>query len=144
MSDPYPPQGQPESAPAVPPPPPPSAQPYPPPAPPPPPMQPYPVQGQPYPPPMATSLPEHPKAVTSLVLGLLGLFVFAPLAPFAWSIASKARKEIRLSPGRYAESGTLTAGYVTGVIGTVVLIIAVAVGLFFLLILGGLIASQPR
>ncbi|MGB7963073.1 MAG: hypothetical protein WCF12_08990 [Propionicimonas sp.] len=81
------------------------------------------------------ALPEHPKAQTSMVLGILGLVGFTPLSPFAWWIAAKAKREIAQFPGRYATTGSLTAGYIMGIIGTVMLGLALMIGLFLLLIL---------
>ena len=68
--------------------------------------------------PTITSAPEHPSAVTSLVLGILGLFVLPILAPIAWVIGARGRREMRQYPGRWAPSGSLTAGWVMGIIGT--------------------------
>ncbi len=70
---------------------------------------------------------EHPNATTSLVLGILGLVLFAPLAPVALSMAVRGRREAALQPGRYRTSGSLQAGYVLGIIGTVALALAVVV-----------------
>lgn len=70
---------------------------------------------------------EHPSATTSLVLGILGLVLFPPLAPVAWAMAARGRREAALQPGRYRTSGSLQAGYVLGVIGTVVLALVVLV-----------------
>ncbi len=61
---------------------------------------------------------EHPNAVASLVLGIAGLFVLPILAPVAWFVAGRGRREMRQYPGRWAPSGSLTAGFVLGVIGT--------------------------
>jgi len=81
---------------------------------------------------VATSVSmEHPKATTALVLGLVGMFAFAPLAPAAWIVASRARTEMRLAPGRYRESGSLTAGLVLGILGTAFLAISLLVALGF-------------
>lgn len=67
----------------------------------------------------------HPSATASLVLGILGLVLFAPLAPVAWAMAARGKREATLQPGRYRTSGSLQAGYVLGVIGTVVLALVV-------------------
>jgi hypothetical protein len=81
-------------------------------------------------------VPDHPSAVLSLVLGLVGLFVF-PLLPSvaAWIVAGRARRDIATYPGRWANSGTLTAGFVLGIIGTVfwILFTAAYVGFFALI-----------
>jgi len=70
--------------------------------------------------PTITSAPEHPSAVASLVLGILGLMVLPILAPIAWVIGGRGRREMRQYPGRWAPSGSLTAGWVMGIIGTLV------------------------
>ncbi|MGB2979473.1 MAG: hypothetical protein WBB78_13250 [Propionicimonas sp.] len=81
------------------------------------------------------ALPEHPQAQTSMVLGILGLVGFAPLAPFAWWIAAKAKREIAQYPGRYATSGSLTAGHIMGIIGTVLLGLALVIAILFVLMI---------
>lgn len=91
--------------------------------------------GQPYPPyyapPGWASPPDHPRSTLALVFGLIGLiggfttcfgFVFAP---FAWAIGAKAVKEIDAAPGQYSGRGNAQAGKVLGIIGTVLLVIAV-------------------
>jgi hypothetical protein len=42
------------------------------------------------------------------------------LAPIAWVIGGRGRREMRQYPGRWAPSGSLTAGWVMGIIGTLV------------------------
>lgn len=77
--------------------------------------------------------PDHPRATTALVLGLVGLIgtfvcglpVF--LGPFAWWIGAKARKEIDASPSQYGARGQATAGMVLGIITTVFLILGLLV-----------------
>ncbi|MDX6326855.1 MAG: hypothetical protein QOK15_3209 [Nocardioidaceae bacterium] len=87
------------------------------------------------PPPMGGYAPpqNHPRAVTALVLGILGVVCCSILAPFAWAIGKKAVNEIDASGGRYGGRGQAQAGYILGIIGTVLLIL----GLLFL-ILGAL------
>jgi hypothetical protein len=63
---------------------------------------------------------DHPNAVISLVLGILGLVVFPLLGPVAWYLAAKGRREMAAFPGRWRPSGSLTAGLVLGIIGTAV------------------------
>ncbi|MFT4297427.1 MAG: hypothetical protein QM582_18650 [Micropruina sp.] len=76
-------------------------------------------------------LPEHPDATVVLTLGILGtvaLFVMFPfICPVAWYLGNKARREMRLNPGRYRPSGSITAGYVLGMIGTLIALCGVAV-----------------
>jgi uncharacterized membrane protein YjgN (DUF898 family) len=79
----------------------------------------------------------HPKATTSLVLGIVSVVCCSLAAPFAWSIGKKTVNEIDASGGRYEGRGQAQAGYILGIIGTVLLILAI---LFFILaaITGGL------
>jgi hypothetical protein len=80
----------------------------------------------PPPPPGGYAQPEnHPRATTALVLGILGLVCCSILAPFAWSIGKKAVNEIDASGGRYGGRGQAQAGYILGIIGTVLLILGV-------------------
>ena len=83
----------------------------------------------------------HPQAVTALVLGILslvmcGLFTGIP----AMIIGRKATREIRGSGGRYSGDGMATAGFVTGLISTLITGLAfVFVVLVF--IFGGVLTS---
>ena len=79
--------------------------------------------------------PQHPNATTVLILGLIGLFFFPLLAPIAWFIGGKARKEVKA--GIYAAGGGLTAGYIMGVIGTIFLILGFVFVMFLVFVLGG-------
>lgn len=74
----------------------------------------------------SAALPDHPLATLVLVLGLVSLII-PPVAPFAWGIGSSARAEIREIPPRYRSSGSLTTGWVIGIIITIAMILA-AVG----------------
>jgi hypothetical protein len=76
----------------------------------------YPPVGQP---------PDHPKATTTLVLGILGIVVCGILAPFAWRMGKRTVDEIDASNGRLGGRGTAQAGYVLGLIGTILLGVAV-------------------
>jgi hypothetical protein len=65
--------------------------------------------------------------VLALVLGIIGLFVFWPVAPFAWVIG---RNEVRaVDAGRRdpANRGVALAGQIMGIIGTVLLVLGVIV-----------------
>lgn len=83
------------------------------------------------------NLSEHPNATLSMVLGIIGLFFFQLLSPVAWYLAAKGRREMATFPGRWRPSGTLTAGFVLGIIGTVFLALGAA---FVLVMLLGLAA----
>jgi len=72
--------------------------------------------------------PDHPKATTALVLGILGVVLCQIIAPFAWSIGKKSLNEIDASNGMMGGRGSAQAGYVLGIVGTILLIVGV---LFF-------------
>lgn len=72
----------------------------------------------------AAPLPPHPQASTVLVLGILGLVSLTLLSPIAFYMGRSAKREC--AAGRYAEDGQLQAGYVMGIIGTIVLGASVA------------------
>src|SRR4051794_37683489 len=65
-------------------------------------QQPYgqPGYDQQYGPPPVGYAPDHPKATTSLVLGILGIVVCGVLAPFAWQSGKRAVAEIDASNGQ--------------------------------------------
>lgn len=72
---------------------------------------------------------EHPQGTTILVLGILG-WVLCPICSIiAWVMGSGAKKQIRA--GMYRESGSLTAGYILGMVGS---ILAILGGLFYLFV----------
>src|SRR4051812_12281488 len=79
----------------------------------------------------APPVPDHKHASLSMILGILGLaFGFMCgvgflASPFAWALGHSAVKEIRASQGRLGGEGTARAGMVMGIIGTVLLILAV-------------------
>ena len=66
----------------------------------------------------------HPKATTSLVLGILGVVCCSLAAPFAWITGKKTVSEIDASGGRLEGRGQAQAGYILGIVGTVLLILA--------------------
>lgn len=82
-----------------------------------------------YPPPQPygfAPLPEHPSAIPALVLGLVGIFLWIPFAsPIAWYLSSRGRRDIATNPGKWRSSGMLTAGYVLGIIGTLIGVLVV-------------------
>ena len=87
--------------------------------------------------------PAHPQATTALVLGIVGLASVAVVcglglvvSPFAWAMGRKAVREIDASGGAYSGRGAANAGFVMGVIGTVLLVLALA--LIVLLVAVGL------
>lgn len=100
---------------------------YPPSEPPPPPPSPY-TSGQPAP---RTS---SGSAVTALVLGILGIVMCGPFTAIpAIIVGRNATREIDASQGRLDGRGMAQAGFVLGIIGTVLF------GLGLLLVLGLLV-----
>ena len=65
--------------------------------------------------------PDHPRATTSLVLGILGIVICGFVAPFAWRMGKRTVDEIDASQGQLGGRGSAQAGYVLGLIGTVLL-----------------------
>lgn len=89
----------------------------------------------------AVQPPNHPQATTALVLGLVGLIggciCGLPLlvAPFAWVVSARAKREIAASNGQLGGEGNAQAGLVMGIIGTVLLALAV-VGVVLVVAIG--------
>jgi hypothetical protein len=87
---------------------------------------------------------DHPQATTVLVLGIVGLVggVFFGLpfvvSPVAWVMGRRALREIDASGGALGGRSNAQAGYVLGIIGTVLLALAV-VALILILVVGLLI-----
>lgn len=77
--------------------------------------------------------PEQSQATTALVLGILAIVVCGLLGPVAWSIGATELRAI--DEGRRAPDGrgSAQAGKILGIVGTVLL--AVAIGLFLLFII---------
>ena len=95
----------------------------------------------------APQLPPHPSANTAMVLGIIALAGIAMcggitlvLSPFAWGIGSRAVREIDASQGTYGGRGAAQAGKIMGIVGTILLILGV---LFFALIIGVAVVSDP-
>jgi uncharacterized membrane protein YjgN (DUF898 family) len=89
-------------------------------------------QPQGYPP--VAYAPDHPRATTALVLGILGIVLCQVVAPFAWRIGKRTVDEIDASHGQLGGRGSAQAGYVLGIIGTALLVL----GLVALLLFAGL------
>ena len=76
--------------------------------------------------------PDHPKATTSLVLGILGVVLCQVISPFAWVTGKRTLNEIDASQGQWGGRGQAQAGYILGIVGTVLL----GLGAAFLVIYG--------
>ena len=81
--------------------------------------------------------PDHPKATTCLVLGILGVVLCQVIAPFAWQMGKRTVSEIDASQGRLGGRGSAQAGYVLGIVGTVLLgLFAIYILFVIVLVLG--------
>ncbi len=108
----------------------------------------YPGAGAPYPPPYPGSYPgyppvgpprqEHPQAVPAMVLGILGLVCCGLASPFAIWTGRKAMREIDASGGWMAGRGQAQAGFIMGIIGTVLWVL----GILFYVVMIALAASS--
>lgn len=71
--------------------------------------------------------PKHPQAQTAMILGIIALAGGATcmlpifVSPFAWYYGAKARREMAAEPGRWSGQGDAQAGFVMGIIGTVLI-----------------------
>lgn len=98
----------------------------------PPPQYPYPggQPGYPYGP-----VPDQSQATTALVLGILGVSLCGVVAPFAWSIGRSSLREIDASNGALGGRGKAQAGYIMGIVGTILLIVSILIGALLLVAL---------
>jgi len=84
-------------------------------------------------PPYQMMLPRHPDALMVLVLGILSIIVLPLIGPFAWVIGARVKREMAAEPGRWSGEDLVGMGYVLGIVGTVICILAAAFVLLFLL-----------
>ncbi|MFF0544751.1 DUF4190 domain-containing protein [Nocardia thailandica] len=78
--------------------------------------------------------PDHPKASTVLILGILGLAVCQVVAPFAWIMGRRTLAEIDASGGTLGGRSNAQIGYILGIVGSVFLIFGLLVTLGAVLI----------
>ena len=86
-----------------------------------------------YPPPPGGYPPmpqDHPRAMTSLVLGILGIVCCGLVAPVALVMGRNAVREIDASGGRIGGRSTAQVGYILGIIGTVLLAVSILWAIF--------------
>jgi hypothetical protein len=92
-----------------------------------------PYGGQPpgYPAPMQYP-PDHPRSTMVLVLGILGLVACGIVAPFAWALGKRTLDEIDAARGMVGGRSAANAGYILGIVGTVILSLSLLllVGMF--------------
>ncbi len=80
------------------------------------------------------AVPDHPKATTSMVLGILGVVLCQVVAPFAWVTGKRTLNEIDASGGRWGGRGQAQTGYVLGIVGSVLLGLSLAFLLVYLVV----------
>jgi len=69
--------------------------------------------------------PNDSQATLALVLGILGVVCCQILAPVAIFIGNASRRRIQASGGTLGGAGMATAGFVLGIVGTVILVLGV-------------------
>jgi len=98
---------------------------------------------QPYYPPYGPPQ-DHPQATTALILGILGIVLCQALAPFALVVGRKAVREIDASGGMIGGRGNAQAGYILGIVGTVLLVFVVLFGIAYVIFLVALFGSMAN
>ena len=93
------------------------------------------------PPPSYQPPPSHPSATTVLVLGIVGLVVCQVLSPIAWVKGNRVVAEIDASGGALGGRDSANAGRICGIIGTVLLALAVLITVFAVVVFGALSTS---
>lgn len=83
---------------------------------------------------------DHPRATTALVLGILGIVLCGVLAPFAWVVGGRAVREIDASGGALGGRSQANAGRILGIVGSVLLLVAV-IALLGMLVLGAVVST---
>jgi hypothetical protein len=78
--------------------------------------------------------PQHPQAVTALVLGIVGLVVCPPVGIGGIVVGQRVRRDSDSSPGQFTGRGMGTAGLVLGIVSIVAMV-------FWIVLFGGLLAS---
>lgn len=94
--------------------------------------------GQPSPQRPYYAAPDHQQATTVLVLGILGIVLCQVLSPIAWVMGNRVVQEIDASGGALGGRGAANAGRICGIVGTVMIGLAVVflLGLAVLAIIG--------
>jgi uncharacterized membrane protein YjgN (DUF898 family) len=79
--------------------------------------------------------PEASQATTALVLGILGIVICQILAPFAWSMGVKELQAIEAGRRPPENQGTANAAKILGIVGTVLLGLAIIGVIIFVVFL---------
>ncbi|GAA4813926.1 DUF4190 domain-containing protein [Nocardioides caeni] len=101
----------------------------------------------------AHGAPAHPMAITSLVLGVVGIVgvVLAPFllvslvavlaSPFAIWLGISSRRQIQANPRQHSGEGLALAGLITGIVGIVLGLLMLLVVVAFIALLVALFAG---
>jgi uncharacterized membrane protein YjgN (DUF898 family) len=89
----------------------------------------------PYVPPSAEVLPRSSNAVAILVLGILSLVVCAVMGPIAWYMGHGELARINAGLVSREDHGMVNAGYICGIIGSILMLITVVFVIFFVVAL---------
>ncbi len=82
--------------------------------------------------------PASSQAIIALVLGIVGFLFCTPLGIAAWIIGQKERAAIKRGESPEAGMGLATAGWIIGIVDTVIFIVVIlAIILIFILGFGG-------
>jgi hypothetical protein len=91
---------------------------------------------------MAPPRPNAPGAVIALVLGIISVVTCGfPTGPFAIWQGFSAEKAIKQAPGYYEGKGMATAGWILGIIGTILMVGWIVYVLFWVIIFGAAATS---
>jgi hypothetical protein len=74
---------------------------------------------------------EHPQGTLILILGILSLVCIQILGPVAWIMGNKALAEIDANPSMFSNRSAVNAGRICGIISTVLLVLGILLGIFF-------------
>ncbi len=85
--------------------------------------------------------PDHPQAMTVLIMGVLGIALCQLLAPIAWVMGARAKREIAESGGRLGGNTAVTVGWALGLAGSILLIVVVAFFAVYAVVLIGFIST---
>jgi len=90
-------------------------------------------------PPYGFVAPDHPQAVTVLILGIVSVAVCGFVAPFAWVMGNRVVREIDASNGQLGGRSQAQVGRIIGMVYTLLIGVALVIGVLALSLL--LIAS---
>ena len=80
---------------------------------------------------------DHPQGTLILILGILSIVCIQLLGPVAWIMGNKAIAQIDANPSAYTNRGTVNAGRICGIVGTVLLVLGIIWAIFVLIIAAG-------